>query len=189
MQPSRLTTPAELDPDESGSSAPGLSGRTDAAWHVLHTKPRQEKAVARTLDAAGIDHYLPLLRRAAYYGRRKCLVDEPLFASYIFLRGTKEQAYFANTTKRIVNIIPVIEQARFEFELTQIRLALTGDAELSPYRYLEVGHRVRVRTGPFKNIEGLIESWAKADRLILQINTLGRAASLEIDASLLDPLD
>ncbi|MCZ6810561.1 MAG: hypothetical protein O7D97_01035, partial [Planctomycetota bacterium] len=30
-------------------------------WHGLHTRARQEKALAKTLLAAGIEHYLPLV--------------------------------------------------------------------------------------------------------------------------------
>ena len=43
--------------------------------------------------------------------------------------------------------------------------------------------------GPFKGIEGVIEDRRSRDRLILQIYTLGRATALEIDPSLLEPLD
>jgi hypothetical protein len=35
-------------------------------WHVLQTKARQAKALARSLDAVGIEHYLPLIRRERF---------------------------------------------------------------------------------------------------------------------------
>ena len=43
-------------------------------------------------------------------------------------------------------------------------------------------------SGPFRGVQGVIENWTKGDRLVLQIDALGRAASLEIDASLLKPI-
>ena len=70
-----------------------------------------------------------------------------------------------------------------------IRRALEHGAELSPYPYLKVGRRARVTAGPFRDIEGMIEKFPKPDRLILQIEALGRATSLEIDAGLLEPVD
>ena len=161
----------------------------DARWHVLHTRARQEKAVARALHAAEIEHYLPLVSHVRYRARRKRLVEEPLFASYLFLHGPVEATYLAVATKRVANVVNVADQERFVAELRQIRLALQNGADLSPYRYLAVGRRVRVSAGPFRGIEGLIENWAKADRLVLQIDALGRATSLEIDAGLLDPVD
>jgi hypothetical protein len=37
-------------------------------------------------------------------------------------------------------------------------------------------------------VQGVIESRARADRLILQVEMLARAVGLEIDASILDPM-
>lgn len=158
-------------------------------WHVLHTKSRQEKALARTFDAAGIQYELPLIKVVRFYGHRKREVVLPLFSNYIFVRGPLEVTYFAMTTRRVVNVISVHDQEGFDRDLKQIRLALAGGAELNPYRYLTVGRRVRVTAGPFKDVEGLIEEKPKPDRLILQIDVLGRAAGLEIDASLLEPVE
>ncbi len=160
-----------------------------ASWQVLHTRARQEKALARTLEAAGIDHYLPLTPRSSIRGGRKRIVQEPLFASYLFMYGATEAGYFAVATKRVSNVIRVTDQGRFVQELQQIRIALENRAELSPSRYLEVGRRVRVVDGPFRGIEGLIEDRSKIDRLVLQIAALGRATSLEIDADLLEPVE
>ena len=161
----------------------------DTRWYVLHTRSRQEKALARTLTASGIAHYLPLTKRPRYRRGRKLFVEEPLLASYLFLPGSIEATYIATATKRVANVINVADQDRFAGEIRQIRYALGNGAELSPYRYLTVGRRVRVSAGPFRGIEGLIEVSAKADRLVLQIDALGRATSLEIDAGLLDPVD
>lgn len=178
----------EIDLSDNGSPS-GLGRLTENRWHVLQTRSRQEKSLARSLTAAGIEHYLPLLKRPRYRGRRKHFVEEPLLASYLFLYGPLEATYFAVATKRVANVINVSDQDRFIGEMRQLRLALDNGADLSPYRYLSVGRTVRVTAGPFRGIEGLIESWAKADRLVLQIEALGRAMSLEIDAGLLDPVD
>lgn len=69
-------------------------------WYVLHTKSRQEKALAQTLEASGVAYFLPLVTRTRFYGRRKATVVMPLFPSYVFLRGELEDAYFADRTKR-----------------------------------------------------------------------------------------
>lgn len=158
-------------------------------WHVLHTRSRQEKALAEVLDAAGIAYFLPSVRKVAYHGGRKRAVELPLFSSYLFLWGPLDAAYFAVSTKRVVRTIPVADQARLDHELAQIRLALAGGAELDPYPFLRRGRVVRVRSGPLQGVEGLVEERLKRDRLVLQVRTLGRATALEIDASLLEPAD
>ena len=165
---------------------PGVSG---IRWHVLRTRSRQEKVVARLLRSSSIRHFLPLVRRVRYYGHRSRVVEQPLFTCYLFLHGTVEDTYVATATKRIVEVIAVADQQRITHELQQIQRAVEQGAELAMSAYLHVGRRVRVTAGPFRGIEGLVEDRRKASRLVLQVQVLGRATSVEIDAGLLEPAD
>lgn len=158
-------------------------------WHVVHTKSRQEKALSELLQASGVESFLPLVRKVRHYGHRRRVVEAPLFPSYLFLWGTPEATYIATGTKRAAGVVRVPDQLRLDRELQQIRLALEGDAELDPYPFLEKGRPVRVTGGPLRGVEGLIEDRRSPHRLILQIYTLGRATALEIDPSLVEPLD
>lgn len=177
-RPTDLAPPAPVFPPQEG-----------CRWHVLHTKSRQEKALAETLDAMAIACFLPLARQKRYYGRRKIEVDLPLFPGYLFLYGTLEQAYSADRTKRVAHVIPVVDQARLDDELRQIHLAIAGHGQLDPYPYLTRNVRVQVIAGPLKGLRGVVEDRLKRDRLILQVDVLGQATSLEIDGSLLEPID
>lgn len=175
---------------------PGRRGRSSerasvesVRWRVLHTRSRQEKAVVETLDAAGVEHYLPLVRRTRRYARSGRVVEMPLFPGYVFLRGTREQAFLASGTGRIANIIETADQDRLERELRSLRLALEVTGALDPYPFLGEGRAVRVRSGPFKGVEGVVERYEPATRLVLQVRTLGQAASLEIDPAILEPAD
>lgn len=158
-------------------------------WHVLHTRSRQEKALVEILEATGVECFLPLVRKVRHYGHRRRRVDVPLFPSYVFLWGPLEATYAAISTKRAVGAVRVADQLRLDRELHQIRLALDGEADLDPYPFLEKGRPVRVTGGPFRGIEGLVEDRRSPHRLVLQIHTLGRATALEIDPSLLEPVD
>lgn len=161
----------------------------DAQWIVLQTRSRQEKAVAADLTALGVGHFLPLVRQVRYYGKRKARVELPLFPGYVFLHGTRDQAYEADRLKRIAHILPVADQNELEWELRNIHLAVGREAQLDPHPTLKVGVRVEVRAGPFQGLQGVVESRDRLDRVVLQINYLNRAMSLEIDAGLLDLLD
>jgi len=167
------------------SSRPGDS----VLWHVLQTKPRQEKLLAMDLAARGVDHFLPLQTRIHHYGPRKATVQLPLFPGYLFLRGTLDDAYTADRTKRVAQVIRVSQQAKLETELTNIRLAIDGQASLDPYPYLQTGTKVEVNAGPMRGLQGVVEDRAGKTRLILQIDMLGQAVSMEIDGSLLDLVD
>ena len=155
-------------------------------WFVLHVKSRQEKALAADLDALQIGFFLPLVEQVRFYGRRKAVVEAPLFGSYLFLRGRVEHAYQAERTRRVAQIISVADQAKLDQELTNLHLALARHATLDPYPYLVVGTRVEVRAGPFRGLQGVVDARRSASRLILAVQMLGRAVSLEVDGSLLD---
>lgn len=158
-------------------------------WVVLQTRARQEKALASTLAAMDVPYFLPLVKKARYYGRRKSSAITPLFPNYIFMRGAKDIVYRADRTKRVAQIISVPDQDRLHRELNSINLAVEQEAPLDPFPYLKKGIRVEVRSGPFQGMEGLIEDKTKDDRLIVQIDVLGQATSLEIDGALLEAID
>ena len=157
-------------------------------WYVLHTKSRQEKILANELAARSVEHYLPLVKRPRFYGNRKVTVEEPLFPGYVFLFGDIDQAYVADRTKRVANIINVTDQKKLEWELDNIRRALAHEVPLDPYPHLTKGVRVEVRSGPFQGLQGVIEDKGKDARLILQVDVLGRAVSLEIHGAILEPI-
>jgi transcription antitermination factor NusG len=158
-------------------------------WFVLHTKSRQEKALALDLTHRQIAHFLPLRREIRYHGKRKCVVEAPLFSNYLFVKGFPEDTFIADRTKRVANIIRCPDQQKIASELHNINLALLQGAPLSLYPALVKGIRVEVRAGPFRGIQGIIEDRAKGNRLILKVETLGRAVSFEVDGSLLDVID
>ena len=175
------------------SGLPGLSVRRDTPpgvrWRVLHTRSRQEKAVASLLEAAGVEHYLPLIEKIRVYRRSKRIVQAPLFACYVFVRGTREEAFFGSSTGRVARVIESDDQERLESELGSLRRALEVERTLDPYPFLTKGRLVRVTAGPLRGVEGLVDMYQQPRRLVLQIQTLGQAASLEIDPSLLEPVD
>ena len=166
-----------------------LGSQATDAWHVLYVKSRQEKMLADELGARGIGHYLPLIREEKYYGRRRFEIERPLFPGYLFLRGTLDEVYTADRTKRVARIIQAIDQRQLDWELRNIHLALTNRAKLDPYPFLVKGIRVAVRTGPFRGLQGVVEDRSRVDRLVLQVQLLGTASSLEIHGAMLEPLD
>ena len=150
---------------------------------------RQEKSLSRDLQAMGVAHYLPLVRQVRSYGKRKAVVEEPLFPGYLFLLGSLDDAYVADRTKRVANIIKVTNQDRIEWELRNLQLALARTATLNPFPHLRKGLRVHIRSGPFQGIEGLIEDRTRNDRVLLQVDVLGRAVGLEVDGAVLEVMD
>lgn len=161
----------------------------DAKWYVLHCKPRQEQCVADALKAKRAHAYLPRIEQVRYYGKRKVKRSLPLFPGYVFLLGNKDNAYDVDRSRGIVQIIEPHDQDQLAWELENIQFAIQQDAPLIECASLKVGTRVEVIAGPFKGMQGLVEANRRDDRVVLQVSMLGRAMSVEIDASLLNKLD
>ena len=159
-------------------------------WFVLRTKARQEKILAADLAARSLGVFCPLVQTTRYYGHRKAVIELPLFPGYVFLRGSNDEAYEADRTRRIAQIIRVHDQDRLDLELQSLHLALENEATLDPYPFLKEGVWVEVRSGPFEGVRGMVESRGRrTNLLVLQVEILGRAVSLEIDGSLLSVID
>lgn len=163
--------------------------RADLDWMLLHTRARQEKAVAEALSGMGVEQYLPLVRVRKRYGHRKRESMVPLFPSYVFARCAREAAWRVHDAGRVAQVLEISDQGRFAREIEQIRRAIEADVGLDPHPLLQAGQRVRVRCGPLQGIEGVVEVKRRVDRLVLQIHTLGQAASVEIDADEVERLD
>jgi transcription antitermination factor NusG len=171
--------------DSADAGRPGVGLR----WHVLQTKSRQEKALTESLLSRGMECFLPLAQVNRTHGGRRVKVELPLFPGYVFLRGSLEEAYEADRTKRVAKIIPVFDQKKLDEELRSLELALKASAVFDPFPYLKRGIRVEVISGPMRGVRGVIEDRLKRDRLVLQVDVLGQATSLEVDGAVLQPLD
>tara|TARA_Y100001933_G_scaffold210563_1_gene214839 strand:+ start:326 stop:796 length:471 start_codon:yes stop_codon:yes gene_type:complete len=147
---------------------------------IAHTKSRQEKSLVSDLLTGGIACYLPVLRELRSHGARKRWVDMPLFPGYVFVRGGRDVGAVARRTGRVANMIPVGDQAQLVHELRQIRCAIEAGGRLASSAFLEAGVPARIARGPLKGVEGVVESVASPERLILLIRTLGRATSVEV---------
>lgn len=166
-----------------------LHAPLDKRWMILHTKARQEKAVAKFLAAGGIEHDLPLVERVTLTRGRKHRSEVPLFSSYIFVKGEKQAAYDAIATKRVASFIEVNDQTRFEAELAAIHLALESGFEVEEFPKLAIGTSARVTKGPLLGVEGIVIEEARRTCLVLHVEMLGRGAAVEIERDFLEEIE
>jgi len=136
-----IATGISVLPPRAGDSGQPTTAAA-ARWRVLHTKSRQEKALAETLETRGMRVFLPLVKATRYYGRRKLVSELPLFTGYVFLYGTLDEVYAADRTRRVAQIIEVFDQVKLETELENIQKALAHEETFDPFPYLTRGVRV-----------------------------------------------
>lgn len=159
-------------------------------WHVAHTKARNEKALAWDLSKRDISYFLPLMSKVSKTPKGRTLKSlVPLFSGYVFFCGDDQARTEVLKTNRVANIIPCRDQNMLINELAAIQKAINAGADLKPYNFISVGQKCRVIAGPLLGSEGLVTKTAKETRLILQVDMLGQATSIEIEADLLEIIE
>ena len=156
---------------------------------MLHTKARNEKALAWDLFGFGIDYFLPLVRMPRRYGGRRVEIEMPLFAGYVFVACVSgEDRFRVLATKRIANMIPIVDQARVRSELERVRCAVYSPHKVGLYPGIKLGRRCRVTGGCLKGLEGVVVRRANTGRVFLDVAILGQSAMVEVDITLLVPV-
>lgn len=158
-------------------------------WWVARTKTRQEKLLAQNLLQWEIPYFLPMIQKTRRRQGRRFQSMLPLFSGYLFFCGSEEHRVQALTTNRIAQVLDVADQEGLVADLDQVHRAILAEVPIDPFPGLRPGIRCRVRSGPLLGIEGVILKKKNVTRLLLKIEILGQAASVEIDSELLDPLD
>src|SRR5262249_28002079 len=104
-----LAQEPDLYPDCLLSEAASVD-ESDKVWWVLHTRPRQEKSLARQLYSGRIPYYLPLIPRRWRLRGRLVTSHVPLFPGYVFLFGDRQERLSALMTNRVVRVLDVPAQ-------------------------------------------------------------------------------
>jgi transcription antitermination factor NusG len=92
-------------------------------------------------------------------------------------------------TDRVANLIEVKDQELLVRELVQLEQALKAGAPLTPHKYIKTGQKCRVIAGPLLGLEGIVVTTRGTMRLLLQVDMLGQAASVEIDIDMIEVVD
>ncbi len=162
----------------------------EGRWVVLHTKSRNEKALAWDLQRLVLDYFLPLARVHRSHGGRRVEVQVPLFSGYVFLScRDADDRQTVLLTNRVAKVIEVEDQVRLKHELGQIYQALNTNRPINLYPRIERGSRCRVTAGSLKGVEGVVMRRGRTSRILLAVGLLGQSASLVIDAELLEPIE
>lgn len=158
-------------------------------WWLVHTKSRNEKALAGDLDNLGIDHFLPLVQVKRRYASRLWCANIPLFPGYLFMCGGDDEHYATLMTHRAAAVIRVVDQERLRTELRQVYVVIMSREPVDLYRGLRRGRRCRVARGSLAGLEGVVLRRRGSCRIYVGVEVLGQSAELEIDPSLLEVID
>jgi transcription antitermination factor NusG len=163
-----------------------METRTDlrSPWCAVYTRHQHEKTIGEMLEAKGFEVFLPLYESTRRWKDRRKVISLPLFPCYVFVRGAHERRLPVLTTPGVHMIISRGERIATvpEEEIEAIRRIIDGQLSVEPHPFLRCGERVRVVRGSLQGVEGILTRKKNLYRLVLSVDMLAQAVSVEIDA-------
>jgi transcription termination/antitermination protein NusG len=157
----------------------------DNSWFAVWTRSRHEHFVRDQLAIKGIEVYLPTVSRWSRWRDRKKRIDWPLFPGYCFAR------YVPDHRLRVLNCFGVVNIVSFsgepapipDEEIGAIRLLVASGLEYESCPSLQEGTVVEVTHGPLAGVVGRFVRKGANTRLVLSVDTISVAVSVEVDAA------
>ncbi len=171
-----------VDP-ASGAIVP--ASEADVHWFALWTRSRHEQVVREQLERKQIEVFLPTITKWSRWKDRKKRIDWPLFPGYCFAR------FHAGTRMPVLKCVGVVSIISFEGEpapipereIDSIRQLVESDLAFDPCPMIREGTMVEVVHGPLKGVSGRLMRKNEKARLVLSVNLIGQAVSVEVDAA------
>ena len=167
-----------------GAETPAGSGDAGAAvtpWYAVRTRSRHEQVVREQLARKSVEVFLPTVARWSRWKDRKKKIDWPLFPGYVFARFVPDDRIGILKVDGVVQIISnngVLSPIPDE-EIDSIRTLVDSELAYDPVPLIKEGDMVRVIHGPLKGVIGRLVRKGTHARLILSVDLIGQAVSVE----------
>jgi len=155
-------------------------------WYAIWTRSRHEQVVREQLEQKQIEAFLPTITKWSRWKDRKKKIDWPLFPGYCFARFEAQNRLPILKCAGVVSIVafdggepaPIPER-----EIESIRLLLGSSLAFDPCPLIKEGSLVEVAHGPLKGVSGRLVRKNDKARLVLSVDLIGQAVSVEVDAA------
>lgn len=152
-------------------------------WYVIHTKPRQEQRALLNLQQQSYECYLPLLPCEKLRRGALKVVQEPLFARYLFIRlGTGQSGQSWSPIRSTQGVSRLVtfgtEPARVDPDLVEALRAQNEGQGRAPVSLFHSGEPVRIKDGAFAGLQAVYQMLDGERRAMVLIEFLGKLSKL-----------
>ncbi len=151
-------------------------------WWVIRSRPRCEKKIESLLHAEAVETYLPCRLSCREYRSKSVTFTVPLFPGYVFARFSPERKNAMLAATPSAGLIEVHDQRTFTEQIETLRTLLNITREVTACPFIEKGKRVRITSGKFRGMEGIVCRHSGKKRLILSIDLLQQSVEVELPA-------
>ncbi|HEX5474897.1 MAG TPA: UpxY family transcription antiterminator [Vicinamibacterales bacterium] len=174
-----------MDDRHEGAAPAPERGPGELAWYAVWTRSRHEQKVRDQLAQKGFDAFLPTITRWSRWKDRKKRIDWPLFPGYCFARFDGRDRLPVLKCSGVVTIVsfdgeiaPIPEQ-----QIEGIRQLVGSELQYDPCPLISEGSMVEVVHGPLTGVTGRLVRKGAHARLVLSVDLIGQAVSVEVDAA------
>jgi transcription antitermination factor NusG len=141
------------------------------------------------LSDSGIEIFLPTIARWSHWKDRKKQIEWPLFPGYCFARFTLDDRLSILKCDGVVRIVGIdgAPSPIPDIEIDSIRQLVDSELSYDPCPLIKEGDMVEVKHGPLKGVVGRLVRKGAHARLVLSVDLIGQAVSVEVDAADVKP--
>ena len=156
-------------------------------WIAVYTKSRHEQIVVNELNKKNIESYCPMLKERRQWSDRKKWVYFPLFRSYVFANIEIKENIYVLQTIGVNKIVKFQEKISIipDQVIDNIKNIIEGGYNVEQTDYFIKGDEVRVVSGPLKGLDGVVLDLRGANKIIIKIEAIQQAFSVEISSGLI----
>jgi transcription termination/antitermination protein NusG len=178
--------PDPVDKLSDSGAVPRRELSSTANWYAIWTRSRHEQTVRDQLERKHLEAFLPTITKWSRWKDRKKRIDWPLFPGYCFARFDPADTLPVLKCTGVVNIISFEGKpaAIPDYELDSIRVLVGSELQYDPCPMIREGMMVEVTHGPLRGVVGrLMRKDARKASLVLSVDLIGQAVSVEVDAA------
>ena len=153
-------------------------------WIAVYTKSRHEQIVINELSKKDIESFCPMFKERRQWSDRKKWVHFPLFRSYVFARIHLKENIFVLQTIGVNKIVKFQNKISIipDQVINDIKNIVDGGYKIQQVDYFVKGDEVSVVSGPLKGVNGIIQDLKGDNRLIMKVEAIRQAFSIEISS-------
>jgi transcriptional antiterminator NusG len=158
-------------------------------WFAIWTRSRHEKLVRDQLQQKHVEVFLPTITKWSRWKDRKKQIEWPLFPGYCFARFDVGDRTPILKCDGVVSIIGTdgLPSPIPPVEIDSIRQLIESELAFDPCPLIKEGMMVEVKAGPLKGVVGRLVRKGSHARLMLSVDLIGQAVSVEVDAADVKP--
>ena len=187
-----LKTPAVSTPTPQKPAPPTPVTPATSAWFLVRSKPRQESVALTHLARQGYESYLPLFATEKLVRRKSTVVQEPMFARYLFVRldTSGHERGRGQSWSPIRSTVGVSELVCFGSRPARVDDALIATLreresaqQAAPITLFAHGDSVRITEGAFAGLEAIYQMKDAEGRAMVLLDLLSKPVAMTLDAA------